>query len=116
MLTMKFTAGILLGLLLSTAAIAQDVNLNDVPESPGKQKVEAADANPHPEISTDSSWATAVVIGIVGMFAAAILVGIFVPPPAPPAAHGHDDHDHGSHGHDDHAHGAQGHDDHAHGH
>jgi hypothetical protein len=114
---MKPLAGMLLGLTLATAAVAQDVNLADIPESAaGKAKVEAQDTSPHPVISHDSSWAAEVVILIGGLFVAAILVGIFVPAVAPAVAHGHDDHDHDAHGRDEHSHDSHGAGDHAHGH
>jgi hypothetical protein len=59
------------------------------------------DNQPHPVLSNDSWWAGVMVILVLGMFLAALGVGIAVrlnPPDEPPPEPAHDDHAHG-HGH-----------------
>ena len=62
---------------------------------------EAPDKEPHPVLSNDSWWAGVMIILVLGMFLAALGVGIAVqlnPPDEPPPEPAHNDHAHG-HGH-----------------
>jgi hypothetical protein len=74
----------------------------DVHPTPG------ADKHPHPVISQNGWWAGVMIILILGMFLAALGVGIAIrlnPPEEPPPEPAHDDDAHGAHGHGHHAHG-----------
>jgi uncharacterized membrane protein YczE len=63
----------------------------------------AADKQPHPLLSSDSSWAGVMIILVLGMFLAAVGVGIAVqlnPPEEVPPEPAKDEHGHGGgHGH-----------------
>ena len=66
-----------------------------VAHEPAHAAADADDALPHPALSSDGSWAGAMVIIILGMFLAAAAVGVTVrmnmPEELPPPAHSHDE-------------------------
>jgi hypothetical protein len=70
---------------------------------PAHAAADADDALPHPALSSDGSWAGAMVIIILGMFLAAAAVGVTVrmnmPEELPPPAHSHDEPPGASHHH-----------------
>jgi len=77
---------------------------------------QAVDSSPHPTVPDHPTWVRPLVILILGLFAVAIPVGMFVRATMPeemPPTHAHDEH-HGHRDPDDH--GAAGHDAHGHGH
>src|SRR4051794_41070501 len=73
-------------------------------EKAGELHHDAGDPQPHPVISTDSSWAGPLIIIILGLFLAAAVIGPAVRanmPDEPAADHSHSAHDahHGDAGH-----------------
>jgi hypothetical protein len=83
--------------------------------SPGGVGAQAPDPSAHPKVPDHATWVRPLWTLILGMFATAWPVGMFIRATMPeevPPTHAHDEH-HGhkdpEHGHDAHGHGGHGH-------